>query len=300
MTVVSYLKLSKDVGMGCADERETHDLGGTQRTYDTARKIFRLGELPIFVGGAGSVSNSMKIIELAKSRVIGTTNYDDALKILKDAYKEVRKEEFQDAVLSHHNVTLDEYKTGNIDSEIKRAIREALDRGDRAFGVSLLIGGYDQTRKDFRIHGIVYPGCTISFRRTESIGSGYEMAETYINNVIANLNPIERDNIQRYLGARILMESTQAAWKNFGVGGRTNLVWTQGEKFFELGEKESNMLNAVLYAERKGVLKQPDVDSYFQKIIHDNAKAEDFLTELQEKVPAEELARLFWTQSLHV
>ena len=41
--------------MGSADERETHDFGGTQRTYDVSRKIFRLGELPVFVGAAGSV-----------------------------------------------------------------------------------------------------------------------------------------------------------------------------------------------------------------------------------------------------
>ncbi len=96
MTVVSYLKLSKDSGMGCADERETHGfLGGAERTYDVSRKIFQIGQLPIFVGTAGNISPSRKIIHLCQKKVQSGFTYDDVLEMLESTYTEVRDDTFR-------------------------------------------------------------------------------------------------------------------------------------------------------------------------------------------------------------
>lgn len=300
MTVVSYLKLSKDVGMGCADERETHDFGGTQRTYDVTRKIFRLGALPIFVGTAGSVSNSRQVIELANSRVKYDFSYGDALQALRDAYHEIKSKDFKESVLDRYGVTWHDFTSGNFDPDLKKTVREALDRGEQGFGVRLLVGGYDSNGSLFKVHTVVYPGHVIYHERTDSIGSGFDIAEMSINNAVANLSPTQRDSIEKYLGARILMEAAQSAWRNFGVGGRTQLVWVERDSFNELGGDESNMLNTALFCERKNVLGREYVDGLFKRIIHEKAKAEELLPETRERISPEDLAKLFWTQSLHV
>lgn len=284
MTIVSYLKLSKDSGMGCADERETHMLRGTERTYDVARKIFQIGDLPVFVGSSGSISSSKKIVELTEKRIGKEVGYDHVLSTLEEAYTDIRNSGFEATMLKRYNVTWEDFRTGRVPTSIMEALKDALDNTRGQFSAELLLGGYDSSVEEFRIHDIVYPGHSILSEKFDSIGSGSDMADTTMGSTVDALGPLYREKIEKYLGARMLMEAVQAAWRNFGVGGRTQLVWTERDQFHELGVDESNFLNNLLVCEKKGFVDVQYVSDAFKKIIHDGAKAEELLKETCERM----------------
>src|SRR3989344_4362702 len=287
MTVVSYLRLSKDSGMGCADERETHRIGVTHRAYDVFPEKIRIMEgLPIFVGGSGSVSDYIRILEMTESRSGQDFTYEQVLQELKKAYKEVRIEEFDDYVFGKYSIQPVDLAKGGLDPDIKREVKEALDTG-RYLDEELLLGGFDMAKEEFRIYRILYPGVAIFYPRSTSIGAGSDISDIVIGTAIANLKPADRNKIEKYLGARILMEATQAAWRNLGVGGRTQLVWTEKDVYHELGDAESNLLNNALVLEKRGHFDRSYVDTVFQRVIGDNTKADELMTEMRKALGRE-------------
>lgn len=265
MTVVSLLTLKLGSGMGCADERETHYVAGTERTYDLPKKIHRLGQSS-FVGFSGNVTSSDEILEGARKALSSNPNpsLDDVKDAMKTQYTVVKDRSFQEGYLQRFNLTIkDITKNPKTNSKI---VEEALIllKNPGGFGVSALIGGYNEDGA-FKIYGISYPG-TENVLNKASIGSGSETAERVISMRLSLMNPDQRSNIPKYVGANILMEATRAAWRNSGVGGITQLVWCEDKKANELGWRESNILNNMLYLQEREKVGKPLVDEMFRGV----------------------------------
>ena len=299
MTVISYLKLSKDCGMGCADERQTRMPSGAERSYDIGEKIFRVRETPAFIGRSGESPTTKEMIDLAFSKMQSDSTYPQILEAFRTAYKTIRDDAFQKSMLDRYNTTWKEFHRGHMNPKLRKELKEILE-SPRHFTASLMLGGYNSEAQEFQAHAIFYPGNTNILETHSSIGTGADSADIVIGNALGSMDPNERANIERYIGARILMEATRAAWRNFGVGGRTQLVWTEGRNFFELDDDVSNLLNNALYCEKKGLLKREYVDGLLAKAIHDKAKAEQLLGDVMSQLATEEMMKIFWVKSLHV
>ncbi|MEM7815180.1 MAG: hypothetical protein QXF55_02470 [Candidatus Aenigmatarchaeota archaeon] len=296
MTVVSYLKLDKNSGIGCADERES--IGG--RTYDFIKKIRRVASTRSFIGMAGDAHYADEIIAAISSRA-KTDDVREILGIAKNAYLKCRDEKFEESMLKRYNATWEDFKRPNaLEMNIHKTLFEALS-DPRSQDVGLMLGGLDKDG-NFEIFTISYPGTsrTWTFNRFHTIGSGSDRAHIVIGDAINAMDPNDRDNIPLPKGAKILMQATRSAWKNIGVGGRSQLVYVSGGELKELGVDESNVLNNILYCEEKGTLPSEYVDATFSKILMDGAKAADIIMETAGKISSEKLADLFFRQSLHL
>lgn len=295
MTVVSYLKLSPKVGMSCADERETRY---GVRSYDVTRKIHQVGKCVI--GFAGVVANGLEI--LRGLRLTADANYSEVERELKRSYDDVREKSFYDEVLKQYSVTQEMFIRQQINPEIEKLIRKQLEDYPPRFGVTFLLGGLDE-HDDFMISRIFYPGVLSIVPNYTTIGSGSDRADAVIGDFLHDIQREGRVKISKHSGAYTLMKATQAAWRNEGVGGHTQLVWVDGDTddhCSELGTQESTLLNNVLYCERKGIISREKATEAFKAVIEDNAKADELVKELAGKIGNDKMAELFFLQSLHL
>jgi hypothetical protein len=279
--------------MACADERETH---GDGRIYDVAKKISRFGELPIYVGFSGNVSNSRKIIDAATKNVKSDSNYMQILGELKAKYRETRDNVFREAKLGIYGVRWDDLVVGKLDNDLKKGLISSLE-SPRGFSVGMVLGGFDTEEDNSKINYISYPGTNDVYTDYIPIGSGSDRADIVIGDALHNMSPDERTKIDPYKGARILMEATQSAWKNSGVGGRTQLVWNNGKEYHEISHKESNFLNNMLFCEKKGAISRDFSDTIFKNIINDNAKSEELAELAMNQIGQNKFLKMFLIES---
>ncbi|UCC91375.1 MAG: hypothetical protein JSV39_03620, partial [Candidatus Aenigmatarchaeota archaeon] len=255
MTVVSFLRLNPESGMACADERETHtSCPGIQRTYDVHKKIYKLNDFS-FGGYSGDAEYSSEIMKMAIPKIDKEASIEKVRETLKHIYQDVRTEKTRDHLLERFKLTFDDVSKGSgVNPELIMKGIEILN-DPNSFGVTILFGGYDPKQKEFKIYRLTYPGGDAEVYRTTSIGSGWESADKVIGEYIDIMNPEQRENINPSKGAKILMEATRAAWRNIGVGGKTQLVWSDADKGIkELGWKESNILNNLVYLQKKEIV----------------------------------------------
>jgi len=299
MTVVSFLKLSDTSGMAAADERSTLYTGASEREVDVYQKIEVINGL--MIGISGRTDMAYEVIQRVKSSPEKTLVYGVALEALRESYNSVRRRKFEENVTGKYGVTMDDIVHGRIGNEKLRGdLLSILENEARAFTLSLIFGGYDGDTQRFRITDIRYPGTCVNFDMYSCIGSGLDRADIVISDALQSMTPAERANIDRYVGARILMSATRSAWRNVGVGGSTTLMSSNKNKIEQLGREESNFLNAALFLEGRRILTRNYVGTLFRRIVNDGAKAEDLLSEIAEKVGEQNLRNLFFLRSLHM
>lgn len=293
MTVVSCLKLNDKSGIICADERETHG----SRVYDVAKKITELRK-GVYVSFAGSVSNARHILESVTIQEADTIK--DISERLSAAYRTVRNKKFSETVLGRYGLTIDDLKDPEIDREMREKIRDIADDAGQ-FGVVMVLGGYDNTKNKFEINVIHYPGTVSPEDKYTVIGSGSDRADLVIGDYLHNMKPEEREKISIPKGCRILMEATQSAWRNLGVGGGSQIVWVDGDKTGMLERVNTTLLHNALYCEQRGYLDTDLVNDIFDSlIIREDVKPEDIINVIKGKISPEELLKLFFQDSLHI
>ena len=303
MTVAAVLRLSKTSGMGITDGQITNTSydGNVVRSYNFGQKITRVNQTPVFILNSQSLSYGGKILDVLQDTLKDDRTYSGILAKLREAYQAVRDETFKTGVLDRFHLTWEDFIQGRAGEDIRKEV-ERRAKYPEQFNPHFLVGGFNIPKERFDFDAVFYPGQIVcgGSKAYDTTGIGEESADRVIGETLHYMSPYERTNIERYLGARILMEAVRSAGHNTGVGGTPQMMWTCGPDFFELGHEESNMLDAALYCERKGMLDKPYVNTLFQRSIQDGAKTTELLPELMEMIPHTELANIFWTQSLHV
>jgi len=281
MTVVSYLRLNNKSGIGCADERESHQEG---RFYDMAKKLSPIGNSAL-ISYAGPISYGEEMIDKVKKNVKSDAGITQIAEFVGNKYLEIVTKKFQKMIFDKFGVSEEEYKFKNLDDKLRENITKILhDPWNYNYSLpNIIFGGYDKNEDDFKIYLIGYPGSTNKHLRYLSIGSGNDIAGFIIGNYLQKMKQEERENIAKYKGARILMEATRFAWLNVGVGGESQLVCIDEKGLDELGSKESNLLNNLLYCEERNNLNKEYVDSMFKKIIEEGVKSTDVKEEVESK-----------------
>jgi hypothetical protein len=292
MTVVNLLRLNKGAGLGVADERESY--GG--RTYDVAKKLHSLGNKGI-IGYSGAVPNGEAILQDIKYCIKPDLNSKQILNGIQDSYKLVRDSKFIRGVLDAYCLSTQDFvKLVMSQPEHPLVKLTSVEYGTKNFGLMMAVGLQDDD--NFKIYGVFYPGNAEQVDRYISIGSGADRAQIVIGDALHHMQPEERENIPLTTGARILMEATRSAWRNQGVGGRSQVVWYDEKGYHELGNKESNLLNNALYFESKGKLEKPFVNKIFEDIIERSSKVNEIISDIEGKLKHKDLVQLVMLDSL--
>lgn len=277
MTLVSSLRLSKGVGMICADERITTE---TQH-FDVHEKITKINDQPIFMGYSGSVTYHKNLMQNLLHKTKKRISYDSAVDLVNSEYKTIKDKFIKENILDKYNVSLDEIlSSNNIDPELKKKIQMEIEK-PTDFDLGLMISGYSSKTRDFEITQIVYPGVVEPAEITESIGGGSDKAEEHIMKKLKQLNRNNRKHIEKYMGARIMIGAVQYASDMVSdVGGAPQLIMLDKTRDYEIGEEECILLSNMLTYEKHKYFNKHCTDIVFQRIINDNAKAEDVVNEM--------------------
>lgn len=294
MTVISVLKLGESSGIACADERESH--GGRQ--YDVAKKIYRLTDYA-FTGFSGNVWLANEVVASMSSRLKGDMPLADLSKLAEEAYREARDRKFRSVELAKYGVSWEEFKNGRVDAEIKAKLAAAA-ADDKSFPINFVLIGIDPATKQFTGRYLDYPGYAVPFGNYLCIGSGSDRAELLIGDKLHSMKPEERANINLAKGCRIVMEATQSAWRNFGVGGRSQVVWINNGEQTELDYRASNILNNLVFCSQRGVVSTDFVDDMFKQIVENKGTPADAMKEVEGKIDKDAMLRLFFEESLHL
>lgn len=279
MTVVSYLRLNEGTGMGCADTREMH--GG--RAYDISTKI---SEIP-HVSGMISFAGAVPIGEEIRIRVNEfldqqsepeKLDFSAILTLIEDVYARVRDEVIYKGLFRRYGTNIEEWKKGELYTELRDTIQNNL-KDPEGISVRLLVGGQDKKR-GFRIHAVDYPGQSFSQKEYSTIGSGADRAELVIGDFLHNMPPEKRDNISLWRGAKTLLEATQAAWRNIGVGGPSQLVTLSNGEFYEFEREEITLMHNLLYLRNQHHIQEEQVNDAFKKLVEDRASSTQILEDI--------------------
>ena len=293
MTVVNFLKLDKNTGMGCADERETQ---GEIRVYDLATKLFNVADKAV-IGISGSISNCEAVIKEIGNAAKPDMSAQQILDAIQDSYKKVQREKFQRGMLDAYGLNVNQFPDLIVNKPDHFLVQQVgVEKGTKAFGVYLAAGVPQQD--DFGLYVVVYPGVAHYDPKYLTIGSGSDRANIVIGDTLNNMQPEEREKISLPVGAKILMSATRSAWRNVGVGGRTQLAWMKEGKYSELKPNESNLLNNMLHLESKKKIEPHYVNEIFENVIVRGAKVDELLPNLESKLEHKELIRMFLVDNL--
>ncbi len=294
MTVVTYIKLGGRSAIGCADENVTYGV----RTYPTAEKIEILTPYS-FIAFGGAVTYGNEIINCAKDSIRGKQPIKTIAEMVAGNYKTVRDAAFERGVLHQYNITWKDLKEGKIDRKLKDELLRILSDPSK-FGVDMMLCGYDADRGQTELYSISYPGQSQQIPKYAIIGSGADRASLVVGDHLSRLNS-ERNDIPLPLGCRIILEATQSAWGNIGVGGKSQLVYiNNGSDVQVIDKRTTTLLHAILFLEQKMVVPKVFVDEMFEKMTTGNVDLEWALSKIKAQVSADELYDMFFLESLHM
>jgi 20S proteasome alpha/beta subunit len=302
MTVVSALILGKEVDKEGSGELWISDeriIGGPvpYRVSDIAEKLFRLDEC-YCVGGSGSVPVIHRTLEEVKKEMkrLELQSALEMEQLIKRCYVKTFDRMRDEKVMFPRHITWEEFKSGKIvDKDLKNALIEDLEKFNRFYSCRFIVGGRLKDDKEFRLTSLSFTEETGDIYY--SIGVGADRADAVIRDYLQRMRREERKRIPLTLGMRILLEATQAAWGNMGVGGSGQIVRLDDEGYHEFGTHEVKLLHSLIYSEKIGILEKEETNRYIESIVT-GAKAEEVWKELYEKIDPERVSRAYWLESI--
>ncbi len=298
MTVVSALKFDKKNGAGACDERETH-FGA--RGFDITQKISQLGTKSL-VGYSGVVPYGELAIQTARdyhTQLKDDSDFRESVRGLESGYQFVRRKSFVEGLLAKYNIPEQAYIEGKVPQPVMEQILRAVNE-PRAFDLTMLTAGYNPKRDDFEIFIVAYPGLAHFDPKYQTIGSGSDRADLVIGDKLNELKPDLRVKIPKHVGVKILVEATQSARLNVGVGGTGQIVLVDDVSgYHELGRPETNMLYNSVYLQRLGEFEKEFVDNVFRKVVDEQNKGAELLPEIEKRLGSKRLYEIFFLEGLH-
>jgi len=274
MTVVSALILGKEIDkknsgeLFIADERVT---GGPipHRVSDIApEKLFQIDDC-YCLGASGSVSILYQTLEKLKTDMKQTEpkKASDIEQLIIKCNRYALDRVAEELVLNPNHVTWEELKSGAIKDEMfKGKVMSELDRFNRDLSrTGFIAGGKLKEDNEYRLSAIY--GTKGMGSPYYSIGAGAEGADVVIRSYLQRMKREDRKSIPLTLGTRILLESTQAAWGDEGVGGAGQIVHLNKEGYHELDTDEIKLLHSLIYSEKIGMLKKDETNMYISDVM---------------------------------
>lgn len=297
MTVVIAMRLNPEYVMGVCDEQQTKGVYGSARTADITLKIYPLGDRH-FVGESGSLVFTDEVIKRVSSDIAENMTTEGYAEKMSKAVYAVREEERQRNVGDDYGVKIEDvWKADSpIDKDIVEKIRRELDGINKDLASTFIVAGID---REAMIYNVPFFGKPKIFNPYCVIGSGSDRAEIVLTDYLQSLEPKARDTIHPAAGCRVMMEAVRSAWRNVGVGGRTYVNWCSKEGHGELGSRESNLLQNVIYAESRGALDRDYTDGLFKDVVEQGAKWEQVIKGLRKRIPKKKLSEIFFVEGLH-
>ncbi|MBM3304312.1 MAG: hypothetical protein FJY76_04375 [Candidatus Aenigmarchaeota archaeon] len=223
---------------------------------------------------------------------------------MRDASIQRKDEILETDVYRYFGITPEQLNQANSNLD-PSLLREAKIRFERIMdnnSCGFIVSGYDTVARCFKIYWaptFIEPR-DMTELKYDTAGSGSDLADASIADSLQRMKPDERDNIGLARGCRMLMGAVRASWHNAGVGGRTQVIWTGKDKpKTELGYKESDTLQNLLFLETKGVVGRDFVDGVFRDVMEQEARYADVRKRLIRAIPKEVLTDTFFVEGLH-
>jgi 20S proteasome alpha/beta subunit len=300
MTVVLAMETSPGYVMLVGDERQTS--GAYRRPVrmaDITQKIASYGDSHL-VGFSGSLSFSNEIIDRLAS---DTTNKElkDKANHISDIVAQYRDDLKKRIVKDEYGVDVDYAikEKPDLNPSIVKEVIALTNDINKSFYTDFIVGG-NHKEYESALYLIPFTGPPIPIDKFHVIGSGADKAEVVVKDYLQLLKPEKRAEIRLADGCRIMMQAARSSWGNEGVGGRTQVMWTnKDEKYKSIGSDESELLQNSLFAETKNYLDRDFTDGVFRDIIEQGATAGDMMKRLGRKLSKKDLLRLYFTDGRH-
>jgi hypothetical protein len=306
MTLVGGLVFNKKKGGGfIADVEETSYAGGSERKADIVEKIYGLapeGKPSYFAGFSGPSPFITQIVERVKSSIpeVKLSSSKQLESLIQNSYKTIKRKIFEDGILERYQVSLDDYKRGNLDDRIMRNILSMIDN-PRGLSVGGLIGGRLSHEEDFGLSEIHYPGLMLPVTNYSSVGSGSDGYNLEVSGYLHGMTTEERKDIPLTLGSRILLEGLNSSLRNTGVGttGKSpgQMIIVYNDKVVDVDRKRLNMLQSSLDLEKRGILEKDYVNKIIADTVETNMEPEEILKKIQTKITPEDMFRISLLES---
>jgi 20S proteasome alpha/beta subunit len=296
MTVITMLDLDGKRCIAAADEKVTSGAYAPRTSDKGWKKLYSLGQNSVlgFTGHGPYIHEVLK-----KARPDGGADLEIVQQSLEKAYADVCRKKLKSGFLNRFGIrwkdVKDLPKNGRVGKEVFNMLRSG-----SLFDVTFGICGYDNADRRIGLYTVGYPGHSMPQEKYVVLGSGTDIAQLEISGSLQKMSDHDRDNIEPYKGVKLLMHATRSAWRNLGVGGRTQIMLVGQDVPREIGLGESNFLNNLLYLESNGKVDSAYVDGVFQKVVADNAKTSELTPELMAKLQCEIAAEFVFAESLLV